>query len=123
MENNLYKFEGARGSGKTLEAEIFVERLNNRGLNNETKLQKSIQKYLQSKGAYEFKVHGSIYMKAGIPDIICCYKGSFIGIECKVGKNKMSSLQEEHRKMILSAGGIHILAYELKDVEKVIEKL
>ena len=55
-------------------------------------------------------------MKSGIPDIISCYKGKFIGIECKVGKNKMSKVQEEHRDMILSAEGIHILAYKLEDV-------
>ena len=45
----------------------------------ETKLQRQIQAYLKSLGAYEFKVHGEIFMRAGIPDIICCYKGKFIG--------------------------------------------
>ena len=62
-------------------------------------------------------------MKSGIPDIISCYKGLFIGIECKIGKNKMSKLQEEHRDQILAAGGIHILAYNLDDVKKIIEKI
>ena len=108
MENNL-------------SPDIFVERLKRRGKGEETKLQKSVQKYLESKGAYCFKVHGSAYMKAGIPDIISCYKGCFIGIECKVGKNKMSTLQEEHRDQIVRAGGIHILAYKLDDVKTVIE--
>lgn len=103
--------------------EMFVKKLVSKGTNNETKLQREIQKYLQSIGAYEFKVHGSIYMKAGIPDIICCYKGYFIGIECKVGKNKMSKIQEEHMNMIVRAGGIHILAYKLDDVIKVINML
>ena len=91
----------------------FVNKLLTKGLNSETKLQKKIQKYLREIGCYEFKVHGSQYMKAGIPDIICCYKGLFIGIETKVGKNKMSKLQEEHKKEIEKAGGIHILAYSL----------
>ena len=62
-------------------------------------------------------------MKAGIPDIICCYKGIFIGIETKVGKNKMSKLQEEHKKEIEKAGGIHILAYSLEDVKNIINKI
>lgn len=99
----------------------FVNSLINKGRDNETKLQKSIQKYLQSKGCYEFKVHGSAYMKAGIPDIICCYKGQFIGIECKVGRNKMSTLQEYHKELIEDAGGIHILAYSLDDVKAIIK--
>lgn len=106
---------------KKSEAEIFVERLKNKNKGEETKLQKSIQKYLNSIGAYCFKVHGSIYMKAGIPDIICCYKGLFYGIECKVGNNTMSDLQKEHKKMIENAGGVHILAYKLEDVKKIIK--
>lgn len=106
-----------------MEADEFVKRLNNKGKNNETKLQRSIQKYLVDIGAYEFKVHGSAYMKAGIPDIIACYNGLFIGIECKVGKNKMSQLQEEHKKQIINANGIHILAYSLDDVKKVVKYL
>lgn len=110
MENNL-------------SAEEFVRRLKTNGKKQETNLQRKVQEYLVSKGAYEFKVHGSAYMKAGIPDIISCYKGLFIGIECKVGKNKMSKLQEEHRDQILKAGGIHILAYELDDVKKIIDKI
>ena len=110
MENNL-------------SAEEFVNRLKKNGKKEETNLQKKIQSYLVSKGAYEFKVHGSIYMKAGIPDIICCYNGLFLGIECKIGKNKMSKVQEEHRDQILKAKGIHILAYSLDDVKKIIEKI
>ena len=35
----------------------------------------------------------------------------------------MSKLQEEHRDQILAAGGIHILAYNLEDVKKIIEKI
>lgn len=103
--------------------EEFVNKLLTKGVNNETKLQKAVQKYLISKGCYEFKVHGSLYMKAGIPDIICCYKGKFIAIETKVGKNKMSKIQEIHKEQILYAGGIHILAYSLDDVKKIIENL
>lgn len=103
--------------------ELFVKRLNQKGKNSETKLQRKVQDYLKSIGAYEFKVHGSVYMKAGIPDIIACYKGLFIGIECKVGKNKMSDLQISHKHQIEKAGGIHILAYSLEDVKNVLEKL
>lgn len=106
-----------------LAAEEFVGRLIAKGKKEETNLQKKVQKYLNSKGAYCFKVHGSIYMKSGIPDIICCYKGLFIGIECKIGKNKMSDTQISHQKQIIKAKGIHILAYNLEDVKKVIENL
>ena len=65
---------------------------------NETKIQRQIQDYLRNLGAYEFKVHGEIFMRAGIPDIICCYKGRFIGIEVKDEGNKPSELQLAHRQ-------------------------
>ena len=86
--------------------------------NEETRLQQRIQTYLQSLGAYEFKVHGSAYMKAGIPDLIACLDGKFIGIECKVGYNKPSELQKAHGRMIEKAGGVFIVAYSVQDVKE-----
>lgn len=84
----------------------------------ETKLQKSIQEYLKSLGAYCFKVHGNIYMRAGIPDIIACLDGRFIGIEVKDGDNTTSQLQEAHGLQIIRAKGIFIVAYSIDDVRK-----
>ena len=89
----------------------------------ETKLQKAIQFYLRSVGAYCFKVHGELYMRAGIPDIICCYKGKFIGIEVKDGNNTPSELQLAHGRQIKKSGGIFCVAYSVQDVKNLIEKL
>lgn len=83
----------------------------------ETKVQKAIQAYLRSIGAYCFKVHGEIFMRAGIPDIICCYRGKFIGIECKDGDNTASDLQLAHGAQIMKAGGLFCVAKSVKDVE------
>ena len=66
-------------------------------MQNETKVQKQIQAYIRSIGGYCFKVHGELYMRAGIPDIIACVKGRFVGIECKDGDNTASELQLAHR--------------------------
>jgi len=88
----------------------------------ETKLQKAIQEYLKSLGAYCFKVHGSVYMRAGIPDIIVCHCGHFIGIEVKDGNNTPSALQEAHGRQIKKAQGIFIVAYSVEDVRKELEK-
>ena len=30
-----------------------------------------------------FKMHGGRYLTAGVPDIICCYKGKFVAFEIK----------------------------------------
>lgn len=85
---------------------------------NETKLQRDVQDYLESIGAYRFKVHGSVYMRAGIPDIIVCLKGRFIGIETKDGNNTPSELQKAHIRQIKKAGGIGFVAYSVEDVKK-----
>lgn len=88
----------------------------------ESKLQKQIQNYLESIGAYKFKVHGEIFMRAGIPDIIACYKGRFIGIEAKEPGNKPSELQLAHGRKIVKSGGIFGVCYSLQDAKDLIEK-
>lgn len=49
----------------------------------ESRLSRNIQKALRERGAFCFKVHGSEYMMAGLPDIVVCYNGLFIGLETK----------------------------------------
>lgn len=88
----------------------------------EDKVQKQIQNYLTDIGAYRFKVHGEIFMRAGIPDIIACLKGRFIGIEVKDGNNKPSELQLAHGRQIVKAGGIFGVAYSVEDVKKLLEE-
>lgn len=55
----------------------------------------------------------------GCPDIIGWQKGTgkFIGVECKVGKNRRTALQEQFAKDMEADGCIYILAYDLRDVE------
>jgi hypothetical protein len=49
------------------------------------------------------------YGRAGIPDIIVCYQGRFVGIECKAGTRgikKLTKLQEREIEKIRDAGGV-----------------
>jgi Holliday junction resolvase len=52
------------------------------------------------------------YGHSGVPDIIACYKGKFVGIECKSGKNVPTLLQENNMKRIRTAGGYTIVVNE-----------
>jgi hypothetical protein len=58
----------------------------------------------------------------GCPDIIGWQKGigKFIGVECKVGSNKRTPLQEQFAQSMTDDNCIYILAYDLADVEKVL---
>lgn len=73
----------------------------------ESKLSRKIMDALREEGAFAFKVHGSEHMMAGLPDIICCYRGSFFGFETKMsGKRDNVSLRQERvGSMIKEAGG------------------
>lgn len=44
---------------------------------------RAIGRALDARGAWWFKVHGSAYQAAGIPDLIGCDRGRLFGIEVK----------------------------------------
>lgn len=68
----------------------------------------AIKRYLASLGSDVFfwKEHGGAYSTAGIPDIICCYKGRFLGMEVKLPSGKLTVLQQRALEKINRAGGI-----------------
>ena len=76
-----------------------------------------MKEYLKSKGAWVLKYWGGSsqkginFTKSGIPDLLVCFRGVFIGIELKAPKGKPSDLQWYNLKEIDKAGGIAILLY------------
>lgn len=71
----------------------------------ESKVKNAVVKILKDYGVYYFfpATHG--YGRSGVPDIICCYMGAFIAIECKAGNGKLTALQEREILRIRRAGG------------------
>lgn len=67
---------------------------------------------LTSINAYYFlpATHG--YGASGVPDIIACISGRFVGIECKAGKGKTTALQEKNLNAITQAGGLSVVVNE-----------
>lgn len=90
---------------------------------NEGQLTKKIKDYMISKGAYMENIWGGGFQAAGIPDLVGCYKGIFVGIEVKLDYNKPSKLQEAKLKMINKAGGEGIVAYGFEEVDEMIERI
>lgn len=84
----------------------------------EKQLENNIKNYLFTEGIYYFKVHGSKFMAPGIPDIVSCVNGKFLGIEVKKpgAKNQQSDVQKVHERNIVKAGGIYLLADNLQEV-------
>ena len=71
----------------------------------EARLQRKIQIALRANGAFVFKIHGSQHMMAGLPDLIVCKDGKFIGLEVKMPGNKPSQVQILRMRQIERAGG------------------
>ena len=85
----------------------------------------AIKKYLSSLGSDVFfwKEHGSVYGTNGVPDIICCYKGQFIGLECKLPGGRLTALQKRTIEKINRAGGVACRVESVEDVKRVIERV
>lgn len=84
-------------------------------------IENKIKAYLKTiKGLYFFKEHGGLYGTAGVPDIICCYKGLFIALEVKGPDGKLTTLQEATIKRIKDAYGIAEVVRSVEDVKTII---
>lgn len=71
----------------------------------EAKVKARVVEIIKKYRAYYFFPAQNGYGRAGIPDIIVCFKGIFLGIECKARFNKPTALQEREMKAITQAGG------------------
>jgi len=92
----------------------------------ESRLSRKILDALRLEGYFAFKVHGSKYMMAGLPDIIVCAHGLFIGLETKVpGKLENTSVSQKrvHAKIVAAEGAVYTVASVRRALEVVKETL
>lgn len=84
---------------------------------SEKNFENKVKKFLKDKGCWFIKYWGgAAYTKSGIPDLLVCCAGFFIGVEIKAPNGKPSELQLYNLKKIDEAGGYGILLYP-KDFE------
>ena len=89
---------------------------------NEKNFTKIVMQYLKSiPDLHPIRIqpgpHGGM---RGVSDILCCYKGQFIAIELKVGKNQPTKLQSHFIKKIVEAGGTGAICRCLDEVKNVV---
>jgi Holliday junction resolvase len=94
-------------------------------LTPETRVKRKVSDILRKYEAYFFFPASNGFGRAGIPDIIACYRGQFIAIECKAGKNTTTALQRRELSAIESAGGYQLVINEtnIEQVEAVLQQL
>ena len=81
----------------------------------ETVLTARIVKALKAEGCYVVKHHGSPYGVAGVPDLLVCNAGRFIGLEVKAGKQGPTAAQWANLEQIEAAQGISAVVRSVDD--------
>ena len=83
----------------------------------EQDIQTKIMNYIKSIGGLPIKQNQiGIYAQAGVPDILACIKGKFIGIEVKKPGETPKPLQTQFLLAIRQAGGIAFWTDNLETV-------
>ena len=78
----------------------------------EKKFENQIKEILQECVACRVKFFANAFTPSGIPDVLACYNGRFLGIEVKGGSSYgLTDLQKYNLKHIREAGGIGICVY------------
>lgn len=87
----------------------------------EAKVKKRVVDVIKKNSAYYFFPATGGYGRSGVPDIVCCYRGVFVAIECKAGNNKPTPLQEAEMQKIREAKGFVLVVNEnnIPDVQDV----
>lgn len=78
----------------------------------ESKVKKKVHAILKDRGAYAVNYIGGAYANNGTPDILVCFCGAFIGIECKAGRGRPTALQIKNLRDIDHAGGLSLVINE-----------
>ena len=78
----------------------------------ESKVKASVKKILEDRNAYYVMPVTSGYGNSGAPDFLVCYRGKFMGIECKAGRGKVTALQQDNLNRIVENGGVALVINE-----------
>lgn len=91
----------------------------------ESRLSRKIMTEIRANGYFCFKVHGSEHMMAGLPDIIVCANGHFIGLETKMpGEEHNTSPRQDYvHGLIRDAGGSAIVITSVQEALQAIAEV
>ena len=89
----------------------------------EGKVKAKLKKTLDEMGIWHFSPFQAGMGRAGVPDVIGCYRGLFVAFECKAGKNQPTALQEREINAIRTAKGLAFVVDEnnLDDIKELLQ--
>ena len=77
----------------------------------EKNFENRVKKFLKDQGCWTLKTWGGGLQRSGIPDLLVCCNGFFVGVEVKAPTGKPSELQLWNLVKIDDAGGFGWLLY------------
>lgn len=77
----------------------------------EKNFENRLKDFLESEHCWFVKFFANSFTKKGIPDILVCCNGYFVGVEVKAPTGKPSELQKWNIKKIFESGGIGVVVY------------
>lgn len=77
----------------------------------EKTFENKIKDYLKAYNYWHVKFFANMYTKVGVPDILACINGCFVGIEVKALNGRPSELQKYNVELINQCGGYAVILY------------
>ena len=77
----------------------------------EKSFETKVKKFIEDSGGWQVKFFANRMTRQGIPDILACINGYFVGIEVKAQNGRPSELQLHHCRKIREAGGFAFVLY------------
>jgi hypothetical protein len=90
----------------------------------EGRVKTAVKAYLNKLGVWHFSPPANGFGRSGIPDLVCCHQGGFIGIEVKApGKLKnTTTMQDREIAAINAAGGIALVVDDVAQLKHIFER-
>jgi len=106
---------------------LITEIENNMADTPEKKVKRKVTALLKTYNAYYFYPVTGGFGASGVPDIVACLNGRFLGIEVKADAKKrgVTALQQKNLDAIAAQGGVALIidSYNLNQLEDILEKL
>ena len=84
---------------------------------SERAIKAGIVRMLRDRGAYVVVTHGTAYGVVGVPDLLVCLNGQFLGLEVKTPVGRATVMQERQLAEIVKAGGIGSVVRSVAEAE------
>ena len=83
----------------------------------EYRIVRAIQHWLTGQGIFHFKIHGSPMMRVGLPDIVACVEGMFVGLEVKQPGEDATLIQRRVGDEITTSEGQWFVVHSLEEAQ------